>query len=72
MCHDVDCGCGQYAHHTPEGRRYHQRGCCMPGCGRRRFPTRDEVISELEDYLKELRSEIKGVEERIAELKTEA
>jgi hypothetical protein len=36
------------------------------------FPAREEVISELEEYLKELRLEIKGVEERIAELRKEA
>ena len=44
----------------------------MPGYGRRHFPTRNEIISELEEYLGDLRSEINGVEERIAELKKEA
>jgi len=71
MCRDVDCGCGQYTHHVPWGRWHHHRGCCMPSYGRR-FPTRDEVISELEEYLNDLRLEIKGVEERIAELRKEA
>jgi len=47
-------------------------GRCMPGYGRRHFPTRNEIISELEEYLGDLRSEINGVEERIAELKKEA
>jgi len=44
----------------------------MPGYGHRRFPTRNELISELEEYLKQLKAEMKGVEERIAELKKEA
>jgi hypothetical protein len=44
----------------------------MPGYGRRCFPTREEVISELEEYLNDQRLEIKGVEERITELKKEA
>ena len=30
-----------------------------------------EIIQEMEDYLKQLRAEAKGVEERIAELKKE-
>jgi len=36
---------------------------------RRRFPTREERIAWLEQYLKELQAEAKAVEERIAELK---
>ncbi|MGQ9494323.1 MAG: hypothetical protein ACUVR2_11285 [Anaerolineae bacterium] len=36
---------------------------------RRRFPTREERIAWLEEYLKELQVEAKAVEERIAELK---
>ncbi len=35
----------------------------------RRFPTREERIAWLEEYLKELQAEAKAVEERIAELK---
>ena len=35
----------------------------------RRFINRDEIIGRLEEYLKELQGEAKGVEERIAELK---
>jgi hypothetical protein len=35
----------------------------------RRFVSRDEIISKLEEYLKQLQAEAKGVEERIAELK---
>ena len=35
----------------------------------RRFISRDEIVSRLEEYLKELQSEAKAVEERIAEIK---
>jgi len=38
----------------------------------RRFPTKEEIISRLEEYLKQLNLEAKGAEERIAELKKEA
>jgi len=37
----------------------------------RHFPTREEIVEELEEYLKQLRAEAKGVEERIAELRKE-
>jgi len=33
----------------------------------RRFPTREEITAELEEYLKQLQAEVKGVEEHIAE-----
>jgi hypothetical protein len=35
----------------------------------RRFPTKEEMIAEMEEYLKQLRAEVKGVEEHLAELK---
>ena len=69
MCHQNDCGCERHVHAAPWGRWHHWGYCCKPSHGRRRFLTRDEIINELEEYLKELRSEIKGVEERIAGLK---
>jgi hypothetical protein len=37
----------------------------------RRFVSREEIIPELEEYLKQLQAEAKGVEERIVELKKE-
>ena len=65
-----DCGCGHHAHHPIRGEGHHTRDCCCaPGFGRRRFLTREEIIGQLEEYLKQLRAEAKGVEERIAELK---
>jgi hypothetical protein len=35
----------------------------------RRFPTREERIAWLEEYLKDLQAEVKAVEEHLAELK---
>jgi len=35
----------------------------------RRFPTREETIAEMEEYLKQLHAEAKGLEEHLAELK---
>jgi len=61
-CH-YDCGC----HHS--GRMHHGHG--LGGFGQRRFPTREEIIEGLEEYLKQLTAEAKGVEERLAELKKE-
>lgn len=37
----------------------------------RRYYTKEEIIQQLEEYLKQLQAEAKGVEERIAELKKE-
>jgi hypothetical protein len=36
---------------------------------RRRFIPREEIIARLEEYLKQLQAETKGVGERLAELK---
>ena len=64
------CGCGHHAHHAVGQAGHHGGGCCCGhGYGMRRFPTREEVLAELDDYLKQLQAEVKGVEERIAELK---
>lgn len=71
MCHHSDCGCER---HTYTERAYHHHEGC--GCGHhghplRHFPTREETIQEMEDYLKQLQAEAKGVEERLAEMKEE-
>ncbi len=52
------------------GRRMGGLGMGM-GMGFRRFISRDEIISRLEEYLKQLQAEAKGVEERIAGLRKE-
>ncbi len=70
MCHHSECGCGQHARHSPGHGSCHQGGCCC-GSGHlsRRFRTREEIAEGLEEYLKQLRAEAKGVEEQLAELK---
>ena len=67
--HSGDCGCGG---HEPHGHHGCSCGCHQHHGGmgfHRRFVSRDEIISKLEEYLKQLQAEAKGVEERIAELK---
>jgi len=68
--HQEDCDCGHPGHHGMGEQQHHER-CCHPGFGQRRFPTREEIIEGLEEYLKQLKAEVKGVEERLAELKKE-
>jgi len=73
--HDGDCGCGAHEHGM-HGRWQHH-GYCGCGCHQRhggmrfhrRFVSREEIIGNLEGYLKQLQAEEKGVAERIAELK---
>ena len=69
---------GECFHGGRGGHHRHGGECCHGGEGsawgpgapfRRHFPTREEQIAWLEEYLKELQAEAKGVEERIAELK---
>ena len=46
--------------------------CCCgghPSGFHRRFSTREEETAGLEDYLKELEAEAKGVRERLAEIR---
>lgn len=71
MCHQVDYGCGYHTHTSIGGWRHHWGCCCSPGHPLRHFPTREEIVEELEEYLKQLRAEAKRVEERIAELRKE-
>ena len=71
MCHQIECGCGHHAH-IPAAGWHHWGWCCGTGYASRRFPTRAESIEELEQYLKHLKAEAKGVEERLAELSKES
>ena len=67
--HSGDCDCGG---HEPHGHHGCSCGCHQHHGGmgfHRRFVSREEIISKLEEYLKQLQAEAKGVEERIAELK---
>lgn len=49
--------------------------CCGPGAGGsfygRRYWTREEKLEWLKEYADELEAELKGVRERLAELKKE-
>ena len=70
MCHPAGHDCGHHGHHTQPGTSHHNWGCCCTsGSPMRHFPTREEVTAQLEEYLKNLQAEAKGVEERLSELK---
>jgi hypothetical protein len=72
--HECECGC-----HEGGCGEHQGRGECECNCHEgsettgihfeRRFTTRAERIAQLEAYLKDLQTEAKAVEERIAELK---
>ena len=72
MCHQGDCGYEQHLHHASYPGCHHTHGCCGPGYARRTFLSREEITGELEEYLKQLRAEAKGVEERITDLRKES
>ena len=71
--HGEHQGHGGECRHGGHGEHRRHGGECGCGCEgapfRRHFITREEQIAWLEQYLKELQAEAKGVEERIAELK---
>jgi len=67
MCHQFNCGCERHAY--ADGGHYHYEGCDYHGNLPRRFPTKEETIREMEDYLKQLQAEVKGVEEHLTEMK---
>ena len=74
-----DCGCGGHEHQGMDREQHHHGGCSC-GCHEhhggmrfhRHFIPREEIIARLEEYLKQLHAEAKGVEEHIAELKTKS
>ena len=57
------CGCGCGCHHGGGMHRGH--GEFM----QRRFISKEEIIAKLQEYLNQLQAEVKGVGERIDELK---
>ena len=67
--HEMECGCAGEGH----GHYHGHHGSC--GCGgvgggfHRRFRGRQELIAELETYLKELEAEAQGVRETLTDLK---
>ena len=83
MYHETECGYEHHSHggrpemghgeewghhgHGGWGGMHH--GPHFGPFGHRRFISKEEVITQLEEYLKQLKAEAAGVEERIAELK---
>lgn len=72
MCGQIDCGCGHPGNDIRQKPGHNVWGCCTPHHGLRRFLTKEEIIAELEQYLDELHAEVKGAEERLAELRKAA
>ena len=68
--HTSEFGCGHHGHHNYSGAMHLHGGCCCaPGYTHRRFFTREEHITQLQEYLSQLQAEAKGVEEYISTLK---
>jgi hypothetical protein len=64
-CESEECTCGCHSHH-------HGGSCdCGEEGFERQFYTREEKIEMLEEYLKDLKAEQKGVEEALVELRKE-
>ncbi len=64
MCEDKCCG-----HDKDKKDRGMHHGGCHSGKMNRHFLTREEKIEMLEKYVEELEKEIKGVKQKIEELK---
>ena len=71
--HGCGCGCESHPRHECGCGCHVESACCCGGRHpfgfRRRFTTREEEAAALEDYLKELEAETKGVRERLAEMR---
>jgi hypothetical protein len=68
--------CNEGHGHRHQHHRHHGCGCgesCECGCGNggfsRRYQTKAEQVSELDEYLAELKAEVQAVEERLADLR---
>jgi hypothetical protein len=60
---------GPHGHHPHGWEGDHHEGGCCHGHGQRHFYSREEIIARLEEYLKQLQAEARGVEEHIARMK---
>ena len=59
-----------HGHHQPWGfGSHHHCQCQGQHHWPRRFPTKEEVITELEEYLQHIQQEAEAVEKQIKELK---
>ena len=53
MCYYPDYGCERHFHHgLYRGWGHHHGWCCGPEHMPRQFRTKDEIIQDLEEYLK--------------------
>ena len=70
MNYSGECGCGCHTQEEFTRGSHHSGGeCCTSGHAHRRFFSKEETISRLEEYVQQLQSEAKGVEEYIEQLK---
>ncbi len=77
MCCNDGYGHGHEHHHSHQHHGHHEcccdESCCedngYEGKFHRRYQTKAEVISELEEYLAELKAEALAVEEKLTELR---
>jgi hypothetical protein len=60
---------GHHQHHHGEGEHRHHHGSRQEHRFHRHFATRDERLTDMEVYLRDLQAEVKAVEEQIADLK---
>ena len=73
MHHHNECGYGHQSHHGHGGTEYHHQGggcCCGGGYHGRHFYTREEMLKHMEEYLEQLKAEVKGLEEHINKIKS--
>ena len=65
-----ECGCGCHSNQGISRESHHSEGdCCHSGHTHRRFYSKEETINQLQEYLQQLQSEVKGVEEYLIQLK---
>lgn len=62
--------CHGSGHHSSQGRGHQKPMFGNKGPGRR-FTTREEKIDQIENYISELRKELKGAEQHLERLKKE-
>jgi hypothetical protein len=68
MCEECGCQAGETC--DCDCHSHHECECgCHGGHFERRYQTKAEKIADLEDYLKELKTEVQAVEEHLADLR---
>ena len=70
MHYTNESNCGHHSqHHFGRAMHHHGDCCCGSGHGHRRFFTKEEIVTHLEEYLQQLQAEAKGVEEHINQIR---